>query len=105
MMSNEEWDRQVEFLLRQQAQFEVDLAETNKALAHVTDNLAKQSFVMAEGFKIARAELDELREAQQLTGSQIQELKDSQKLTDEQLRKFIAKVDRLTGETQDGSLN
>jgi hypothetical protein len=105
MMSNEEWDRKVEFLLSQQAKFEVDLAETNKTLAQVSERLAEQSYIMAEGFKIARTELDEIREAQQLTGSQIQELKESQKLTDEQLQKFIAKVDRLTGETQNGSLN
>ena len=105
MMSNEEWERKMEFLLNQQAQFDIELSETNKTLAQVADNLAQQSYVMAEGFKVARAELQELKDAQKLTGAQIQELKESQKLTDEQLRKFIAKVDRLTGETQNGSLN
>jgi hypothetical protein len=91
MMSNEEWDRQVEFLLKSQAQFEADMieikavqAETSNFLARIADNLAEQSYVMFKGFEIAKAEMQELRE--------------SQKLTDEQLRKFIAKVDRLTGE-------
>jgi hypothetical protein len=91
MMSNEEWDRRVEFLLKQQARFDIDIAETNKVLAQVADNLAQQSYVMAEGFTIARAELRDLREAQ--------------KLTDEALRKFIIKVDRLTGEAQNGLQN
>jgi hypothetical protein len=98
MMSNEEWDRQVEFLLKQQAQFDIDMRrieatqeETGKFLAQMAENLAEQSYVMFKGFEIAKAEMRELRE--------------SQKLTDEQLRKFIAKVDRLTGEAQNGSLN
>jgi hypothetical protein len=46
---------------------------------------------MAEDVKIARAEIRDLREAQ--------------KLTHEALRKFIIKVDRLTGEAPNGLQN
>jgi hypothetical protein len=91
MMSDEEWDRKVEFLLKQQAQFDIDIAETHKVLAQVADNLAQHSYAMAEDVKIARAEIRDLREAQ--------------KLTDEALRKFIIKVDRLTGEAPNGLQN
>ena len=80
MMSNEEWDRTVEFILKHQAQFEVDIAEINKTLARVANNLAEQSYVMVKGFEIAKAEMQELRE--------------SQKLTDAALRKLITKFDR-----------
>jgi hypothetical protein len=98
MMSNEEWERKVEFLLNRQAQFDIDMhrieatqADTSKFLAQIADNLAQQSYVMFKGFEIVKAEMQELRE--------------SQRLTDEQLRKFIAKVDRLTGDGHNGSLN
>ena len=87
MMSNEEWERKMEFLLNQQAQFDIDMrkieaaqAETTKVLAQVADNLAEQSYVMMKGFEIAKAEMQELRE--------------SQKLTDAALRKLITKFDR-----------
>lgn len=91
MMSNEEWDRRVEFLLKQQARFDIDIAETNKVLAQVADNLAQQSYVMAEGFTIARAELRDLREAQ--------------KLTDEALRKLITRFDRHLSDDHPGLEN
>ena len=105
MMSNEEWDRQVECLLRNQAQFDIDIAEVNKTLAQVADNLANQSFVMAEGFEKVKAEQGRTDAQLQRLGIKVEELTQSQKLTDEQLRKFIAKVDRLTGEGHNGFQN
>ena len=102
MMSNEEWDRKVEYLLNQQAQFEADMieikavqAETSNFLARMADNLAQQSYVMFEGFNLTKAEI---RELEAKIDAQIKELKHSQQVTDK-------RVDRLTGEGQNGSLN
>ena len=98
MMSNEEWDRQIEFLLKNQAQFDIDMsrleaaqAASEKKLDRIAETLSSYATILYEGFKVTDAE--------------IQALKESQKLTDEQLRKFIAKVDRLTGEGQNGLQN
>ena len=95
MMSNEEWERKMEFLLNQQAQFDVDMtrleaaqAASERRLDRISETLSSYATILYENFKI--------------TDSRILELADSQKLTDEQLRKFIAKVDRLTGEDQNG---
>ena len=98
MMSNEEWDRKVEFILNQQAQFEIDMIElkaaqaaSEKKLDRVAETLSSYATILYEGFKVTDAE--------------IQALKESQKLTDEQLRKFITKVDRITGDNQSGLQN
>ena len=100
MMSNEEWERKVEFLLNNQAQFDIDMrrieatqTETSHFLAQIADNLAKQSYVMFAGFNLTKAEIRELNAK---IDAEIQALKDSQ----QQLTK---KVDRLTGEDQNGS--
>ena len=95
MMSNEEWERKMEFLLNNQAQFEADMIElkaaqkqTEKSLARAAEILASQSTIMFEAFKITDAE--------------IKELKDSQKLTDEALRKLLSRFDRHLSEGHPG---
>ena len=98
MMSNEEWERKMEFLLNNQAQFEADMIElkaaqkqTEKSLAGAAEILASQSTIMFEAFKITDAE--------------IKELKESQKLTDEALRKLITRFDRHLSEGHPGLEN
>lgn len=102
MMNQEEWDRQIEILLKNQAQFDIDMrkieatqAETSEFLARVTDNLAKQSFLLFESFGLTKAEIQALNAK---IDAQVQELKRSQQLTDQ-------RVDRLTGEGLNGSQN
>ena len=98
MMSNEEWERKMDFLLNQQARFDAEMYElkaaqaaSEKKLDRTAEMLSSYATIMFEAFKITDAE--------------IKELKESQKLTSEELRKFIAKVDRLTGEGQNGLQN
>jgi ribosomal protein L16/L10AE len=98
MMSNEEWDRKIEFLLNQQAEFDIDMrrleaaqAASERRLDRTAEVLSSYATILFENFKI--------------TDARIRELTESQKLTDEELRKFIAKVDRLTGEDQNGLQN
>ena len=123
MMSNEEWERKMEFLLNQQAKFDIEMtrieeaqAATGKKLDRAAEMLSSYTNILFEHIKLTNVEIQELRDSQKLTDKQlresqeftyeqIHELSEAQKLTDEQLRKFIPKVDRLTGETQNGSLN
>jgi hypothetical protein len=112
MMSNEEWDRKIEFLLNQQAQFDIDMrrleaaqAASERRLDRTAEVLSSYATILFENFKITDARIRDLTESQKLTNTKIQELTESQKLTDEELRKFIAKVDRLTGEDQNGLQN
>lgn len=119
MMSNEEWERKMEFLLNQQAQFDTDMrlleeaqAATGRKLDRTAEMLSSYATILFENFKITDARILTLTESQKLTDIRIQELTgnvqeltESQKLTDKQLRKFIAKVDRLTGEDQNGLQN
>ena len=126
MMSNEEWERKMEFLLNQQAQFDADMrlleeaqAATGRKLDRTADMLSSYATILFENFKITDSRILALTESHRRTDTRIQELtvkvqeltvnvqelSESQKLTDEHLRKFITKVDRLTGEGQNGLQN
>jgi len=123
MMSNEEWDRKVEFLLNQQAQFDVDMRrleaaqeETGKKLDRAAENISHLAGFIHEGFgltmnmfKETNAQIKEtdaqIRDTDAQirdTDAQIRELKESQKLTDEALRKLITRVDRHLREDHPG---
>ena len=116
MMSNEEWDRKVEFLLNQQAQFDVDMRrleaaqeETGKKLDRAAENISHLAGFIHEGFgltmnmfKETNAQIKETDAQIRDTDAQIRELKESQKLTDEALRKLITRVDRHLREDHPG---
>src|SRR5215510_15718510 len=111
-MSNEEWDRKVEFLLNQQAQFDIDMrqleaaqARTEQSMDRATQNISHLAAFIHDGFGLTMNLFKETEARMKETDAQIKELKESQKLTDAELRKFIAKVDRLTGEDQNGLQN
>ena len=79
-MTNEEFDRRMEFFLHNQAQFDADMrrleaaqAETQKLVAQTAQTVSSLTTVTFEGFKI---------------------LSEAQKLTEEQLRKLMARTDR-----------
>jgi len=68
-MTNEEWDRKVEFLLNRQAQFDVDMEElkeahkkTEKVIAQTAEMISSCASVMFEGFKITDAKIREVAE-------------------------------------------
>jgi hypothetical protein len=74
MMSNEEWERKMDFLLNQQAKFDAEMYElkeaqgrTEKSLARAAEILASQSTIMFEAFGITNAEIKDLKESQKLT--------------------------------------
>ena len=112
MMNNEEWDRKMEFLLNQQAQFDADMIElkaaqtrTEKSLDRAAKNISHLASFMNEGVGLIMNLFRETDAKFKETDAQIKELKESQKLTDEELRNFIAKVNRLTGEDKNGLQN
>ena len=91
MMSNEEWERRMDFLLNQQAQFDADMIElkaaqvqTEKTLDRAAQNISHLAGFIHEGFG--------------LTMNMIQELKESQKLTNEALQKLLTRFDRHLSE-------
>jgi hypothetical protein len=87
-MTNEEfekrWNRQVEFILNQQAQHEAEWmklkaaqAETDRALTRLTDIISSLTTVTFEGFKV---------------------LSETQKRTEEELQKLMGRVKRHLSE-------
>ena len=79
-MTNEEFERHVEFTIQQQAKFDVEMArleaaqaETQKIVARTAETVSSLSTVTFEGFKI---------------------LSESHKLTEEALRKLTDRMDR-----------
>jgi hypothetical protein len=79
-MTNEEFERHVEFSLQQQARFDADmeelkagLAATRKIVDRTAETVSSLTAVTFEGFKV---------------------LSDAQRVTEEQLQKLTARMDR-----------
>jgi hypothetical protein len=109
MMSNEEFDRKMEFLLNQQTRFDAGMHELREA-QKITDEKVKHMFDgFEEGKKVAihtRETLDELAilttegfkilyEQSKNTDAKIAALVDSQIQTEEQLRKTDAMIRKI----------
>lgn len=109
MMSNEEWERKMEFLLNQQAQFDADMIElkaaqarTKEALELAAENISHLGSFIHEGFGFTMNMFKETNAAIKENTADIKELKESQKLTDEALRKLITRLDRHLSEDHPG---
>ena len=112
MMSNEEWERKMEFLLNNQAQFDADMIElkaaqarTKEALELAAQNISHLGAFIHEGFGLTMNLFKETNASFKKTDAEIRELKESQKLTDEALRKLITKFDRHLSEGHPGLEN
>jgi two-component sensor histidine kinase len=93
-MTNEEFEKRMEFILEQQAQFTVDIQQLREAQAQtdqVVNRLAAATLegfaTTLEGFKDVNAKIDALVDSHM-------RLEESQARTDESLRNLIAVVDR-----------
>jgi predicted metal-binding protein len=98
MMSNEEWERKMEFLLNQQARFDAEMYElkaaqaaSEKRLDRISEILSSYATMLLENFKI--------------TDARFRELAESQKLTNEALRKLLNRFDRHLSEGHPGLEN
>lgn len=105
MMSNEEWERKMDFLLNQQAKFDAEMyelkaaqARTEKTVERTSENVSHLAGFMNEGFGLI---MNLFRQ----TGAQIKELTESQKLTNEALRTLIARFDRHLSDDHPGLEN
>jgi ElaB/YqjD/DUF883 family membrane-anchored ribosome-binding protein len=101
-MTNEEFEKQMEFIVEQQAQFTSDIQQLREAQAQLqatqaqTEQLVgRLASVTLEGFKDVNAKIDAL------VDSQVR-LTESQSRTDENLKNLIAVVDRYLSEGRNG---
>jgi predicted transcriptional regulator len=102
MMSNEEWERKMDFLLNQQARFDAEMYElkeaqkkTDQRFAQTEEQISHLAGFMSEGFDLVMTLFKK-------TDAEIKELTESQKLTDEALRKLITRFDRHLSEDHPG---
>ena len=101
-MTNEEFEKRMEFIIEHQAQFASDIQQLQEAQARTEQTVAETgqivtrlAHVTSEGFKDVTAKIDAL------VDSQIR-LSDAQSRTDENLRNLIAVVDRYFREGRNG---
>ena len=87
MLSNEELDRRMAFIVEQQAQFASDIQQLREVQAQTEQLVARLAAGTLEGFKDVNVKINAL------VDSQIR-LNESQARTDESLRNLIAVVDR-----------
>ncbi len=95
MMSNEEFEKRMEFIVEQQAQFAVDIQQLRESQAQTDSVVARLAHVVGEGFKDVNAKIDAL------VDSHIR-LAEGQAQTDEKLRNLISVVDRYFSEGRNG---
>ena len=94
-MTNEEFEKRMEFIIEHQARFASDIQLLQEAQARTEEMIARLANVTAEGFKDVNAKIDAL------VDSHIR-LSEAQSRTDDTLRSLIAVVDRYFREGRDG---
>ena len=116
MMSNEEFDRRMEFFLNQQAQFDADiqqmkdlqqrtgerLDQTAEKLDRTADGLAELTTLTREGFALTLKNFAAIAENSKNTDVKINALVDSQMRTEDKLKNIDAKLDRHLKEDHNG---
>src|SRR5258706_4616499 len=95
-MTNEEFEKRMEFILEQQAQFTADMQQLREAQVR-TDHVVAQTVEIMGRF--ANETLEGFNEV----NSKINALVDSQMRTEENLRNLTAVVDRYFSEGRNGS--
>lgn len=101
-MSNEEFEKRMEFILEQQAQFAANIQEHDARFAQLENVVNRLAAVTLEGFRDVNAKIDALVDSQiRLTEAQARTA-ENQARTDEALRNLIAVVDRYFSERRNG---
>jgi uncharacterized protein YgbK (DUF1537 family) len=95
-MTNEEFERKMEFIVNQQAQFSVGIQQLREAQAQTEQLINRLAAATFEGFRDVNVKIDAL------VDSHIR-LQESQARTDENLRNLIAVVDRYFKGKNDGN--
>ena len=94
-MSDEEMRKQMEFLLKQQAQFFSDMEVLRASLGELRENVSGLTGVVA---RLAQATFERFED----TDRKISALVDSQLKTEENIRNLTAVVDRYFSEGRNG---
>jgi ribosomal protein L17 len=101
-MSNEEFEKKMEFILEQQAQFAANMQAHDERFAQLENIVNRLAGATLEGFKDVNAKIDalvdshiRLSEAQARTAA-------NQARTEESLQNLIAVVDRYFSERRNG---
>ena len=95
MMNNEEFERKMNFIVDQQAQFGTDIQQMRELQAQTENVVGRLAHATLEGFKDVNAKIDSLVDSQiRLTAAQTH--------TDENLRTLITVVDRYFSEGRNG---
>jgi hypothetical protein len=95
-MTNEEFEKRMEFILGQQAQFSADIQQLREVQAQTETIVARLALGTLERFDDVNAKIS------MLVDSQIN-LNEAQSRTDESLRNLIAVVDRYFAEGRNGN--
>lgn len=95
-MTNEEFEKRMEFILEQQAQFASDIQQLREVQAQTESIVARLAIGTLERFDDVNAKINAL------VDSQIN-LNEAQSRTDESLRNLIVVVDRYFTEGRNGN--
>ncbi len=94
-MNSEDFERRMEFIVEQQAQFASDIQQLRESQAQTDQLVQRLAVVTLEGFKDVNTKIDAL------VDSHVR-LTESQSRTDENLKNLIAVVDRYFSEGLNG---
>ena len=108
-MTNEEFEKRMEFIIEQHARFGSDIqrlqeaqARTEQTVAQTEQILGRLANVTSVGFQDVTAKIDALVDAQVRTDDNIRKLAEAQTRTDDTLRNLIAVVDRYFRDGRNG---
>jgi ABC-type transporter Mla subunit MlaD len=95
MMSNDDLERKMTFIVEQQAQFASDIQQLREVQAQTEQLVGRLASVTLEGFKDVNVKINALVDSQIRTDENVSR-------TDESLRNLIAVVDRYFSEGRNG---
>ena len=98
MMSNEEIDRKMAFIVEQQAQFASDIQRLEESQARTDQVVAQTGEIVARLANVTNVGFNDVN-------AKINALVDSQMRTDENVRNLVAVVDRYFSEGRNGNSN
>jgi hypothetical protein len=101
-MTNEDFEKRVEFILEQQVQFTVDMQQLRKSQAQTDQVVNRLAAVTLEGFKDVNTKIDALVDSQMRLQDSHARLAESQAQRDESLKNLIAVVDRYFSKGNNG---
>jgi Asp-tRNA(Asn)/Glu-tRNA(Gln) amidotransferase C subunit len=98
MMSNEELERKMAFIVEQQAQFASDIHRLEESQARTDQVVAQTGEIVARLANVTNVGCNDVN-------AKINALVDSQMRTDENVRSLVAVVDRYFSEGRNGNSN